>query len=493
MKSNVVIVKRDCYSYPKKEAFRPSKHYPEYLFGESAISNHENPVYDMVREGFYLLGYDAENYGTSKWNPLKHLIKSGDTVLLKPNFVIDTNTKGGLECLVTQPSVIAAVMDYVLIALQNKGKIILGDAPIQECKFDKLMEESGINHLLSFYQSHVSKSVEIKLSDFRAVKSEIKDGIYHYSNNTVTCKTVDLGTDSEFSQYSKEKLENLRITNYDPQILKEHHSLEKHEYCINAEVLSADVIINMPKPKTHRKAGVTIALKNMVGINARKEYLPHHTNGSVSESGDEYLHPNVWKKAKDKLLDKKNHYTQTTEEFAKAKFIGYVIRGCSLMQKITQRDKFYEGSWYGNDTISRTLIDLNKILFYADKNGILQQSQQRKYLIVADMIVSGEKEGPIEPSPKNVGMIAMGENPVCFDETIATIMGAKIEEISTFRHARKIHGKYVLVQDEQKAYILSNDARWANKELNDLGEEGVLYFQPTEGWKAAFNTKEKND
>lgn len=30
------------------------------------------------------------------------------------------------------------------------------------------------------------------------------------------------------------------------------------------------------RPKTHRKADVTIFLRNLVGINANKEFLPHH-------------------------------------------------------------------------------------------------------------------------------------------------------------------------------------------------------------------------
>ena len=90
--------------------------------------------------------------------------------------------------------------------------------------------------------------------------------------------------------------DNMRITNYDPAYLKQHHNADKHEYFINSDVLNADVVINMPKPKTHRKAGVTISMKNLVGINCRKEYLPHHTNGSKEEGGDEYLHRSYLKK-----------------------------------------------------------------------------------------------------------------------------------------------------------------------------------------------------
>jgi len=37
--------------------------------------------------------------------------------------------------------------------------------------------------------------------------------------------------------------------------------------------------------KLHRKAGITCALKNLIGINGNKEYLPHHRlGGSQAEA-----------------------------------------------------------------------------------------------------------------------------------------------------------------------------------------------------------------
>ena len=43
-------------------------------------------------------------------------------------------------------------------------------------------------------------------------------------------------------------------------------------------------------------------------------------------------------------------------------------------------------------------MDLNKILFYADKNGHIHDEIQRKTLNIGDMIISGEKEGPVAVS-----------------------------------------------------------------------------------------------
>lgn len=57
-----------------------------------------------------------------------------------------------------------------------------------------------------------------------------------------------------------------------------------------------------------------------------------------------------------------------------------------------QRTKYREGNWYGNHTISKTVVDINKIIRYATSEGQMQTTKQREMFICADMIVSGEKE-----------------------------------------------------------------------------------------------------
>ena len=44
--------------------------------------------------------------------------------------------------------------------------------------------------------------------------------------------------------------------------------------------------------KTHEKAGLTGAMKNLVGVNGHKEYLPHHMEGSFFSGGDSYCSRN---------------------------------------------------------------------------------------------------------------------------------------------------------------------------------------------------------
>lgn len=150
MEKKIIIVKTDKYSYPKAVPFRPTVNYPEYRLG--SLAEEYNHVYEMVREGFRLSGYDVENYDTAHWNPLGHLISRGDYVLLKPNLVMDENyiVENGVDCLYTQPALVASVVDYVIIALKGEGRIVIGDAPMQECDFERLIARSGYKDWLNF-------------------------------------------------------------------------------------------------------------------------------------------------------------------------------------------------------------------------------------------------------------------------------------------------------------------------------------------------------
>lgn len=490
--SNVCIIHREDCSYPTEIPFRPDTAYPEYLF-QNYLST-KNAVYDMVRESFLKMGCDKENFGTAQWNPLKEFIKPNQTVVLKPNMVSHKNFSGfSVECIYTHPSIVAAVVDYVIIALEGKGRVLIADAPVQSCDFQELIEKSGYSALLNFYQNHLPDTVSIELKDLRQVKSHIEKNGLLYSEETDEIGTiVSLDEESEFAGESESFYHNCRITDYDPEYLKKYHNKFRHLYAINQAVLEADVIINMPKPKTHRKAGVTISLKNVVGICARKECLPHHTNGSLAEGGDQYNTFSWIKKFQNVLYDKKNYYMQTKKWYAPALLLHLMIRAGNLLMKLLRMDRQMEGSWWGNDTISRTVVDLNKILVYCDKTGKMCSTPQRKQIIVADMIVSGEGNGPLNAEPKNVGCIAVGENPVCFDEVVSKIMGAKMEYMKAIQRARNLKGHYILVEENLAPHLVSNEVKWDNKMLDEITNEQMLFFSCAKGWDIAFYEGKKN-
>lgn len=478
MFSQISIVKQNEMKYPNQDSlFRPSVSYPEYV-GKIALE--KNETYNSVREALHLQGWDEENFGTENWNPLKKLVKPGDNVLIKPNLVMDKNQSGdGVECLYTQPAVVAPIIDYVIIALKGKGKIIVGDAPMQECDFSKLIEESGYKKLIEYYSKMGN---DIKLVDFRELTAKVQNGIYKQSiNDNNTGKKINLGNESEHFFETKDKVRNYRITNYDPRELEKHHTIDKHEYYVSDYLLESNVVINMPKPKTHRKAGVTISLKNMVGINVRKEYLPHHTKGAIEEGGDEYRKKSIVHSIRSNIVDKRN-VEIAKKRFLYAKTLDKMRQVCSIILRIHKSEFFDEGSWYGNNTISKTILDLNKIVFYADKEGKLQEKPQRKNLIVADMIISGEKDGPVCPSAKDVGIVALGTEPIAFDKAIATLMGFDISKIPTLEVTDNLHGKYLL-NNRLEPYIISNDIRYNRKKIGEINKKDLFHYIPTSGWR----------
>ena len=365
---------------------------------------------------------------------------------------------------------------------------------MQACDFDELVNNSGYKAMIEYYQERLS-GIEISLKDLRGIKSKVRNGCYYYNDNLESKQViVKLNDDSEFFGLSPKQMQAMRVTNYDPDILNSHHNSDVHEYAIAEDVLEADVIINMPKCKTHRKAGVTASLKNMVGVCARKEYLPHHTNGAKLDDeikrGDAYLSPTIFRRIEDFLLDWKNRFSQTRKKPLIAFVLQVFIRINNFLSHILSMgkdEKFSEGSWYGNTTISKTITDLNKIIFFANKKGDISSGKKRRYLIVADMIIAGDKEGPLLPNANPIGLIGVGENPVIFDEVIATIYRAKMDYMHTIKQARKTaDSKYPLVQNEEIGVIVSNNSFWNNKTWKEISENALLDIRPTSGWKKAF-------
>jgi uncharacterized protein (DUF362 family) len=458
--------------------FSPSEMFPEYKY--TNISGTPNYVYRMVRECLIGLQMDEKNFGTSSWNPFGEIIKEGDSVVIKPNMVKHENPSAGLDCLITHVSIVRAVIDYVLIALKGTGRVIIGDAPVQTCVFGELKKYAGYNQLIDFYRE---KGVDIDIVDFRGTVSHrmpngalIQEHNSWSKNNSVL---VDLGTDSAFS--CKENIGNLRITNYAPEDLLLHHNEIKHEYLINRDILNADVIINIPKPKTHRKAGITGAMKNMVGVSVEKEYLPHHTQNSIEEGGDEYPNKNILKKLNSKLLDRIDRANKNGQ-YKISSLFNLFSRGLVGVMKVlgnNTESRIREGSWYGNDTIWRTVNDLNRIVFHSDNTGALQEKVVRKMFVIADMIIMGEGEGPLAPIPKEKGMLIAGINPYDIDYVISSLMGINPDDIPCIKNAANEY-KYSLRSNNPT--VDSNDSGLAFESIGSMNYRAFEHVKMPNGW-----------
>src|SRR5258708_24158612 len=121
MRCSVGVVRLRQAKYPGVAPFHPDAAYPEYPFGGAAVGKESNLVYDGVRRLLRDLGYDSAAFGTASWNPLASIVEPGMCVVIKPNFVLSHHADGhDLFSIITHPSVLRAVMDYVWIALKNE-------------------------------------------------------------------------------------------------------------------------------------------------------------------------------------------------------------------------------------------------------------------------------------------------------------------------------------------------------------------------------------
>ena len=323
--------------YPNNTPYNPEEKYAEYPF--EFVENgrqYKNDVYRMIRELFVNCKMDIENYNSAEWNPLGTYIKPGNTVLIKPNMVmhdnpsvLDENKK--LDCLITHPSIVRCIFDYVFIALKGYGKIIIADAPVQECRFDTLLQKSGYEDLFKVLKSRKTQDLEIVIADLRDTVLDNANGKQRQKRNVnkqYEGKIIDLGNDSKFTNI--ESKNKFRITNYAAKETTKHHNDKVNQYCVSEVMLEADVIINLPKPKTHRIAGYTAALKNMIGINTRKEYLPHHRKGSKEKKGDEYIGTH-------KLLKWINSNMNDIKNLALDKQLDFMVDICNEICRYTGR------------------------------------------------------------------------------------------------------------------------------------------------------------
>ncbi len=222
-----------------------------------------------------------------------------------------------------------------------------------------------------------------------------------------------------------------RVTMYDPRALDETHAPGRHRYLVARELIEADVVFNVPKLKTHKKAGVTGALKNLVGINGHKAYLPHHRKGGSGRGGDAYQGHSTWKAFAENAYDVANRLTGGRTKEA-------LFRSAALLERVGDGgdpQAGVEGSWHGNDTVWRMSLDLQRLLRYGRVDGSMGDAPGRVIVTVTDAIVAGQGEGPLAPTPCGLGLVTLGTSPAAVEWVHACLMGFEPARIPIVAHA----------------------------------------------------------
>lgn len=124
------------------------------------------------------------------------------------------------------------------------------------------------------------------------------------------------------------------------------HSVGMHKFCVAKEVFEADIVITMPKSKTHRMSCITNSLKILVGINGDKDYLPHHRIGSKSQGGDCYKDSSILRVMAEHLLDFSNRHRGRFYFLPTKKIVSALWWLSNPNKEIS-----INAGWYGNDTV----------------------------------------------------------------------------------------------------------------------------------------------
>jgi uncharacterized protein (DUF362 family) len=385
----------------------------------------------------------------------------GKKILLKPNWVVQDKKEGDENCLRTNDSFLLAALE---ILLENKpASIIIGDAPIQGCQWEDMLSDEFFQIVETLSTKY---SVPIKIMDFRRTTFDPYENVLIKEKRALSNYTIfDLGEDSYLESISSVK-STFRILDYSADKLFDSHSRGKHQYCIIKEFFDADLVISMPKIKTHQKVGITGALKNIVGLVGDKDYLPHHRVGGVGFDGDCYPGKNILRRISEWLLDNANRH-QGRKAYWFLRWGAIIIWKLSMPKRIHQLG----AGWYGNDTAWRMVMDLNKIAIFGRKDGTLSEEPQRELYSLCDGIVGGQGDGPLNPKALPLGVICFSNNSSMSDICMATLMGFDIQKISLLSSA------YQNVQ-QQNIELTLNDVKI---ELSDLSSLSIPTTPPP-GW-----------
>lgn len=480
--SIVAVCRASVADYPKQAPFHPDQHYAEYNFRE--FGSERNVAYETTRACLRTAGFDFDHYATPAWNPLKNLIHPGETVLLKPNLVKECHPRdpNGWGYVLTHGSVIRAVADYVWKALDGRGKIIVADAPQTDSSFDEIVRILGLDVIRDFYRA---QGLDFGLVDLRREEWVNRDGVivsrHRLPGDPNGYIAFDLGEYSEFVGHGGAG--RYYGADYDAGEVNRHHSGGRHEYLIAGSAIQCDAIFSLPKLKTHKKAGITVSLKNLVGVNGDKNWLPHHTEGDPSIGGDEHPNPGTKHKVERTLIP---HFRQLALRvpgigpwlFRQARRVG--TRGFGDTEQVIR-----SGNWWGNDTVWRMCLDLNKIILYGNPDGTLRSGtpdNRKRHYVLVDGIVAGEGSGPMNPDPVPAGILVFGLHPASVDAACAYLMGYDPDRIPIVRQAFRCQNYPPAEWDWRDVRLISNRLEW-NGLLPDIPDEATFHFEPHFGWK----------
>jgi len=427
--------------------------------------------------------YDVERIYSILSDEIFSQIQQGDTVVLKPNWVMESHKyrPDDWDYVITHPAVITGVLLKVLERLAGSGRVFIMDGPTTEASFRKLIGRYPVE---KWQQLAGTSGITIEIVDLREHE-------WITENDIVVARTKLPGDplgkvqfnllddESEFFGHRK-SLRGYQGADYDRSETNRAHDGHTNLYSVSRTVVEGDVFINLAKLKTHRKSGITCCLKNLVGINTYKNYLPHHSEGGPAEGGDQFPADNVKARIEGPLVSFLKQHVLKNPVFAR------LLSPLNKLGKNIFGDSRWvvrSGNWYGNDTIWRMILDLNKLLLYGNADGTLRAadaSSRKRYIGVVDAIRAGEGHGPLTPEPVDMGYVMCGTDPVAIDAVCAALMGFDPMKIPCIAHAFAIKNHPLCDYPYEAVCAVIDGVEFA---LHKLPREKIVPFEPQFGWK----------
>jgi uncharacterized protein (DUF362 family) len=432
--------------------------------------------------------YDTDKIESLLPDSLFSIIKPGYDIVIKPNWVRQSHQfkEKDWEYVITHPAVITAVIRKVVEKLENKGSILVLDGPETSSNFTAILSRYPASDWKSLCET---RGITFQIIDLRDYEWIVENNVITKRNklpgDPIGNTEINLEQNSEFLGHKKSK-KGYYGADYNIKETNNAHNGINNIYRVSKSVLGADVFINLPKLKTHKKSGITCCLKNLVGVNTYKNYLPHYSIGTPVEGGDQFPQKSGKNTLESKLLSFIKQYLLINP------YIARIINPLLKLGKSFFGDTnniIRSGNWYGNDTLWRMILDLNKIVFYSRPDGTLKEeilTNRKKYIGIVDAILCGEKNGPKCPEPKQLGYLICGINPVAIDATAASLIGFSPLKIPVIQKAFNIK-KFKIVDFEYKDIIVQIDGR--SYSLRSLPGEFKKEFEPHFGWTNILESK----
>jgi uncharacterized protein (DUF362 family) len=470
--------------------FHPDNRFPELPFND--VSPTPNSAYCLVRRALSELGLHREGFGTPWWNPFASVIREGDTVVIKPNFVLHQNAGGGpLDAVVTHPSVLRAVADYVFLALKGRGRIIIADTPQMDCLWEELMRFERLDAIAAFYRERFKFPLEIM--DLRNFYVTDPSRPAYTANRTplsgdpMGTLKFNLSRHSAFQEIAGVE-KGFYGADYNRKETIAMHTDGRHEYHVSRTLYSADVVISVPKMKVHKKVGVTLNLKGLVGTVTNKNCLVHYRLGTPSVGGDQLPDNSPSSdlqmvRLKRWLMDRTVSYQNVYGDHVYQQVRWLYRRLIRPFRKVSAETRIRDaGNWSGNDSAWRMTVDLAKLFFFLDKDGSLKPEPPRRFFSIVDGVVGGEGEGPLAPTSVAAGCVVVGENPIAVDLVAARLMGFDVRRLRQFSLIELPDWEFGLKTPEDIEAVVNGKLLGGATLFDTSWMSPVPRFRPHPGW-----------